>query len=501
MLLYFFRKKVAFCNYCGLYTILGLYVVTFVRMVFPFEFKFTYTVSDKNVYAAIMDVLTPNKDVLFVPEFTWLNLLVAVWIAGSVIYISRVMIKYYKAVKALKANVIDGTPEMQAKLDLISQKCGIRRKVKLKITDCVISPVTYGFFNLVILIPNREFDDRDFGYIATHECCHIKNKDIWIKLLTEIYCGIFWWNPFAHLLKKDLTYCLELRCDKRVTSKLSENRCTVYYEVLVTQMKAYKEQKESEKSDRETALKSALVGMSFVTNDKGEKIISRMEMILYPKKKQTIINNVVTALMALLVVAIFFASYCFLIVPGWDATYEDCVADLIESGEYNDNVEVYDETNMYVYVEKDKTTHLIFEPYDEKKGIVYTDDNSIIIPYEQVENGEYSYCLVLKEKCQMKKKAAKIFTAFIMTAIIAQGTVMVASAAETDSTPDSVIVIETATPDSSFLESGADSTAIQPRADVIVRKWRRGSRGQLQYRRWNDTKQEWVDDEWIDYKG
>ena len=107
VLLYFFRKKIAFCNYCGLYTILGLYAVTFVRMVFPFEFKFTYTVSDKNVYAAAMDVLTPNKDVLFVPEFTWLNLLVSVWIVGAVIYISRVMIKYYKAVKALKANVID----------------------------------------------------------------------------------------------------------------------------------------------------------------------------------------------------------------------------------------------------------------------------------------------------------------------------------------------------------------------------------------------------------
>lgn len=271
MLLYFFRKKIAFCNYCGLYTILGLYAVTFVRMALPFEFKFTYTVSDQNVYAAAMDVLTPNKDVLFVPEFTLLNLLVSVWIAGSVIYISRVMIKYYKAVKALKANVIDGTPEMQAKLDLISQNCGIRRKVKLKITDCVISPVTYGFFNLVILIPNREFDDRDFGYIAIHECCHIKNKDIWIKLLTEIYCGIFWWNPFAHLLKKDLTYCLELRCDKRVTSKLSENRCTVYYEVLVTQMKAYKEQQESEESDRETALKSGACRNEFCNQRKRQK--------------------------------------------------------------------------------------------------------------------------------------------------------------------------------------------------------------------------------------
>lgn len=398
MLLYFFRKKIAFCNYYGLYTILGLYAVTFVRMALPFEFKFTHTFCDQNVYATIMDVLTPDKEALFVPKFTLLNLLVAVWIVGSVICISRVMIKYYKAVKTLKANVIDCTPEMQAKLDLVSQKCGIRRNVKLKITDCVISPVTYGFFKPVILFPNREFDDRDFEYIAMHECCHIKNKDIWIKLLTEIYCGIFWWNPFAHLLKKDLTYCLELRCDKRVTSKLSENRCTVYYEVLVTQMKAYKEQKEREKSDKENVLKSALVGMSFVTNDKGKKIVSRMEMILYPKKKQTIINNVVTALMALLIVVIFFGSYCFLIVPGWDTTYEDCVADLVASGEYNDNVEVYDETNMYVYVEKDKTTHLIFEPYDEKKGVVYTDDNSVTIPYEDVENGEYSYCLVLKEK-------------------------------------------------------------------------------------------------------
>ena len=37
-------------------------------------------------------------------------------------------------------------------------------------------------------------------------------------------------------------------------------------------MKAYKEQQESEESDRETALKSALVGMSFVTNEKGKKI-------------------------------------------------------------------------------------------------------------------------------------------------------------------------------------------------------------------------------------
>lgn len=42
----------------------------------------------------------------------------------------------------------------------------------------------------------------------------------------------------------------------------------------------------------------------------------------------------------------------------------------------------------------------------------------------------------------MKKKAAKIFTAFIMAAIIAQGTVMVASAAKTDSTPTALQLLK-----------------------------------------------------------
>ncbi len=398
MLLYFFRRKVAFCNYYGLYTVLGLYVVTFVRMAFPFEFKFTHTFSDLNFFPAVMDVLTPNKESFFVPEFTWLNLIVAVWVVGSVFFISRMIYKYHKAVKSLRTNVIDCKPEMQERLNIISKRCKIKRKVTLKVSDCISSPVTYGFFKPVVLFPNRTFSDEEFDYISMHECCHIKNKDIWIKLLTEIYCGIFWWNPFVHLLKKDLSFCLELRCDKRVTKTLDDlERCN-YGQVLVTQLKECYGQKEDEKGDKDNMLKSALVGMSFVTNEKNRKNIHRMEMILYPKKKQTGKNAVVTVLMILLTVGIFFGSYCILIVPGWAVTEEECVADLVSSGEYNNNVEVYDETNMYVYVEKDKTTHLIFEPYDEKKGVVYTKDNSIIIPYSDIEDGYYDYCLILKEK-------------------------------------------------------------------------------------------------------
>lgn len=397
MLLYFFRKKIAFCNHYGLYTILGLYAVTFVRMALPFEFGFTNTISDHSFYPVVIDALTPDKKNFFVPEFTWLNLIFTIWIAVSVILIIRAIYKYHKAIKILKKTVIEPKPELQAQLDAVAKQCKIKSMVKLRISDSISSPVTYGFIKPVVLFSNQTFTNEEFNFIATHECCHIKNKDIWIKLLTEIYCGIFWWNPLVYLLKKGLSFCLELRCDKRVTKALDDYERCNYGQVLVTELKKCYEEENSDKQN-ECNLKSALIGMNFASIEKNKKNIHRMEMILYPNKKQTIKNTFITAFAILLSIGIFFASYCVLIVPGWDTTYEDCVADLIESGKYNDNVEVYDETNMYVYVEKDKTTHLIFEPYDEKKGVVYTKDDSIIIPYSDIENGYYNYCLILREK-------------------------------------------------------------------------------------------------------
>lgn len=95
----------------------------------------------------------------------------------------------------------------------------------------------------------------------------------------------------------------------------------------------------------------------------------------------------------------------------------------------------------------------------------------------------------------MKKKSAKIITALFMAAVLAQGAVMIASAAENDSTTDSIAAVETVS-----TESDTASTVVQPRKDVIVKKWRVYN-GKRQYRRWNDTKKVWVDKAWIDYNG
>ena len=51
------------------------------------------------------------------------------------------------------------------------------------------------------------------------------------------------------LLKKDLSFCLELRCDKRVTKALDDYERCNYGQVLVTELKKCYEEENSDKQN------------------------------------------------------------------------------------------------------------------------------------------------------------------------------------------------------------------------------------------------------------
>lgn len=89
------------------------------------------------------------------PEFTWLNLIFTIWIAVSVILIIRAIYKYHKAIKILKKTVIEPKPELQAQLDAVAKQCKIKSMVKLRISDSISSPVTYGFIKPVVLFQTK----------------------------------------------------------------------------------------------------------------------------------------------------------------------------------------------------------------------------------------------------------------------------------------------------------------------------------------------------------
>lgn len=390
VLIYFFRKFKSVANAFGIYAMLALYFVTLIRLFVPVELlDFQLVVTDRNVYPKIMKLVTSDVTNIFVTQFTLLNLLLVIWALGAVFFTVRFFVKYFRTVKRLSKNSIPADAEQSNIVSEISRQLGLKRKLKCIVTDEIASPMTYGFFKPVILFPVYNYSDKDFYYIARHECCHIKNKDIWVKLLVELYCALFWWNPVVYLLKKDLVACLEIKCDKTAQKGFSYEESYYYAQILVSEMKRI-----SESSLRKKGyLKSALVGMEF-SDEKQKRIIQRISFILSPKTKG-IKNSLPVIIFSFLLAAIILASYTVIIQPGWVPVGTDYYM----PDEAPGTITPLDEQeDMYVYVKKDGTYILVFEPYDEEKGVVLTEDNTFIIPKEHIENGYYCDYKFVEEK-------------------------------------------------------------------------------------------------------
>ena len=93
-------------------------------------------------------------------------------------------------------------------------------------TPVVRIPCCMGVFKKRILIPEKSFSDTELYYIIFHEYIHLQNNDFLVKMLINMLCAFYWWNPFVCLLKKDLNQSMEIRCDSLVVQRLEIGRAS-----------------------------------------------------------------------------------------------------------------------------------------------------------------------------------------------------------------------------------------------------------------------------------
>lgn len=93
-----------------------------------------------------------------------------------------------------------------------------RRKVRLKVSDRIGSPLTYGVLRPVILLPKNIFDcgEKAAEYVLAHEITHIKRFDVLFKLLAVLAASLHWFNPFAWAMLAFANRDIELSCDEEV---------------------------------------------------------------------------------------------------------------------------------------------------------------------------------------------------------------------------------------------------------------------------------------------
>lgn len=92
------------------------------------------------------------------------------------------------------------------------------RRVSIRYSDRVSSPLTYGIIRPVILLP-KNFDGNsadDLNYVLTHEYVHIRRFDAAFKLLLTAAVCVHWFNPMVWVMYVIANHDIELACDEAV---------------------------------------------------------------------------------------------------------------------------------------------------------------------------------------------------------------------------------------------------------------------------------------------
>lgn len=200
-----------------------LLVGCLVRCFLPLEFPgFSVPVTSSAAYAAVNTHLYSTA----IPlgdgggGITPLQVFFMTWAVGALLMIGYFLINYCKKVHRLVHvyEEVESGPIYDAAWK-IAEKLNISR-LTIVTDPSIKGPCVIGFLYPRVMLPETPYTQAELEYILMHELGHWKNGDMTVRLLTNLICYLFWWNPFIYLLKYRLEETLEFQCDATlVTAK------------------------------------------------------------------------------------------------------------------------------------------------------------------------------------------------------------------------------------------------------------------------------------------
>lgn len=170
----------------------------------------------------------------FAGKYLWVIWLTAAF--GMLIRKGSMYQSYIKYVKAGAEPVCDLA--LLDQLAVTADQLGIGRTVELCVNPLVSSPMLVGYRNPCIVLPDADVPEKDFQYIVMHELTHYKRRDICYKWLVQFVVCLHWFNPFVHLMSREIDRACEFACDEAVVTKMGYGYAADYGKTLLNAMAA-----------------------------------------------------------------------------------------------------------------------------------------------------------------------------------------------------------------------------------------------------------------------
>ena len=163
--------------------------------------------------------------------FSWEMLLALVWAvvsAGLAIWFGIAYLRLYR-------RFAQSLPEESPLVLQWQARHTLHRPVKVRMSDQIVSPLTYGVFRPVILLP-KSMDRTDADAlegILTHEWTHIRCWDAVAKMAFAAVVCLYWWNPLIWVMYLLANRDMELACDAAVVQRIGRDKRTGYAMTLL----------------------------------------------------------------------------------------------------------------------------------------------------------------------------------------------------------------------------------------------------------------------------
>lgn len=229
--LFFRNRKVAMKIGPG--CMLAILLAVVIRTFFPLEFWYTEAVFIEDILLGLFRILAYPVWDFGGFELMVQHCLIGIWLLGILITLGLLHRSYQNYARYLAA-----CPELSLK-EFFQQNSlkredykGIER-VKIVADSNSGFPHIFGFKTKYLVLPNIPFQGQQLHYILLHELMHVQKRDIVWKMLIDVLCIGFWWNPVFWYLRKELNGLLEMRNDKHLTECLSKEEKVCYMGCLV----------------------------------------------------------------------------------------------------------------------------------------------------------------------------------------------------------------------------------------------------------------------------
>ena len=195
-------------------------------------FPLPQTVQEANVLVHVAEVNTATETYT-TPDYRLRILIMVVWLSLAVLLLLRQCISYlYKRIQLRRvAGACRSETGVKIVERLQKEEFGLKRRIDVLQIDSDESPYTMGVFRPVVVL-TRKLDEDELTWALRHELTHIKQGDVMFKLMLELVCCLYWFNPILRWFKKHFLNTCEFACDAGVANGRTKEERGAYSKVL-----------------------------------------------------------------------------------------------------------------------------------------------------------------------------------------------------------------------------------------------------------------------------